>query len=312
MMTFGKRRLDASSSSENLFSPTIKNRSTSFLEESEIRSSEIPRGCWTTQEITQAGWTLGEYRTVLRRLSQRLATWAFVDDFDRAQISKNRDDRDMPRPMTLDDFNMDFGSDQEEDRLVEADDGLDSDDEDFVVDVDKFIGVRKPIFDSCFAFIQKGMPVSMSDVFELVQESKKQKLELRSAQEELDQTQQTLLEAKQNFASKEMEVAGSTTKATENESLRTRFTEQSAVQREHESSILAGQLRLEELKFKNKQLEIELSKSSSGAGVGASISGAGTPFQMVQLTNEEALVVRGAREWKQWVKLMFDIREWPA
>ena len=59
----------------------------------------------------------------------------------------------MPRPMTLDDFNMDFGSDQDEDRPVEADDGLDSDDEDFVADVDKFIGVRKPIFDRCFAFI---------------------------------------------------------------------------------------------------------------------------------------------------------------
>ena len=151
-----------------------KSVNTSFLEESDIRSSEIPRGCWTTQEITESGWTLGEYRTVLRRLSRKLATWAFVDDFDRAQVSNNRDDRDMPRPMTLDDFNMDFGSIQEGDCLAEADDGLDSDDEDFVADVDRFIGVRKPIFDRCFAFIQKGMPVSMSDVFELVQESKKQ------------------------------------------------------------------------------------------------------------------------------------------
>ena len=298
---------------EFILSNDQKSVNTSFLEESDTRSSEIPRGCWTTQEITESGWTLGEYRTVLRRLTRTLAKWAFVDDFDRAQISINRDDRDMPRQMTLDDFNMDFGAVQEEDYLAEADDGLESDDEDFVADVDRFVGVRKPIFDRCFAFIQKGMPVTMSDIFELVQESKRQKVELRSAQEELDQTQQTLKEAEQNFASKEMEGAGATTKAIENESLRNRsFIEQSVVQREHEASMLAGQLKLEELKFRNKQLEMEHSKSLSGAGVGVSLSGAGTPFQMVQMTNEEALVVRGAKEWKQWVKLMVEIKEWPA
>ena len=73
-----------------------------FLEESDSRSEEIPRGEWTAQDITQAGWTLGEYRTVLRRLTRKLVTWALVDNFERAQESRNRD-QDMPIPMQLND-----------------------------------------------------------------------------------------------------------------------------------------------------------------------------------------------------------------
>ena len=63
-------------------------------------------------------------------------------------------------------------------------------------------------------------------------------------------------------------------------------------------------MRLEELKFRNKQLDIELSKSPSGAGAAAARFGAGTPFQMISMTSEEAFVVHGAMEWRQWVKLM--------
>ena len=131
-----------------------------FLEESDTRSEEIPRGEWTAQDISQAGWTLGEYRTVMRRLTRKLVEWARVDNFDRAQDSKNRD-KDMPIPMQLDDFYMDFDAEREEGDIY-------SDDEDFVEDVEKYIGSRKPIFDNCFAFIQKGMPNTLIDVFSVL------------------------------------------------------------------------------------------------------------------------------------------------
>ena len=51
------------------------------------------------------------------------------------------------------------------------------------------------------------MPVTMLDVYEIVQEEKKLKMDLRSTQEELDQAQQALKLAEQQFAFKEVEFA---------------------------------------------------------------------------------------------------------
>ena len=91
--------------------------------------------------------------------------------------------------------------------MTSGDIGENSDDDEFLTDIDNFIGLRKPIFDRCFAFIQKGMPVTMLDIYEIVQEEKRQKTELRSTQEELDQSQQALKLAEQRFTFKEMEFA---------------------------------------------------------------------------------------------------------
>ena len=65
----------------------------SFLEDNDNRSTEIPRGEWSTQDITEAGWDLGELRKVLRRLTRKLARMAIRDNFDRAQIPENQDER---------------------------------------------------------------------------------------------------------------------------------------------------------------------------------------------------------------------------
>ena len=207
-----------------------------FLEESDSRSEEIPRGEWTAQDITQAGWTLGEYRTVLRRLTRKLVEWALVDNFDRAQDSKNRD-RDMPIPMQLNDFYMDFEADREEGDIY-------SDDEDFVEDVEKYIGLRKPIFDNCLAFIQKGMPNTLGDVFELVQDSKRQKVELRSTQEELDQVQQALKEAEEDLAAKEEEVAAFTPNQ--------KFVEQSPAKRQRRIKYFGGAIETRGVSIQNQ------------------------------------------------------------
>ena len=76
----------------------------SFLEENDNRSTEIPRGEWSAQDITEAGWDLGELRKVLRRLTRKLARMAIIDNSDRAQNPKNQDERNLPRQMTLDDM----------------------------------------------------------------------------------------------------------------------------------------------------------------------------------------------------------------
>ena len=144
----------------------------SFLDDNDDRSAEIPRGEWSAQDITEAGWDLGELRQVLRRLTRKLVRMAIHDNFDRAQEFENRDERNLPLQMTLEDLPDLCFSDDEDDEDDEASHhsdpiGENSDDEEFLADIDNFIGLRKPIFDRCFAFIQKGMPVTMLDVYEI-------------------------------------------------------------------------------------------------------------------------------------------------
>ena len=127
--------------------------------ENDNRSTEIPRGEWSAQDITEAGWDFGELRKVLRPLTRKLARMAIIDNCDRAQNPDNQDERNLPRQMTLDDMPDLIDSDDEDDEDDEAshrsraDIGENSDDEEFLADIDNFIGLRKPIFDRCFAFI---------------------------------------------------------------------------------------------------------------------------------------------------------------
>ena len=270
------------------------------MEESDIRSTEIPRGEWTAQDITEAGWDLGEYRKVLRRLTRKLARMAILDNFDRAQIPENQDEQNLPRQMTLDEMPEMIDSDDEDDgetHRSKADDGEDFDGEEFIADVENYICYRKPIFDKCLAYIQKGMPVSLLDIYELVQDAKRQRMDLRSAQEELDQSQQSLKLARQQFAFEEVEFA----------QLATQRIEQSLAQREHDLLFVEKNMALEELRFKNRQLDVQISKSTDGVG-----SGASREIQLITMTSEEAFVVHGAFEFRQWVKLMVEIKEWPG
>ena len=231
---------------------------------------------------------------------------AIHDNFDRAQEFENRDERDLPLQMTLEDLPDLCFSDDEDDEDDEAshhssdDIGENSDDEEFLADIDNFIGLRKPIFDRCFAFIQKGMPVTMLDVYEIVQEEKKVKSDLRSTQEELDQAQQALKLAQQQFAFKEVEFA----------QLVAKRAEQSIEQRDRDLLFVERNMALEELRFKNRQLDMQLSSAPTGGAGAASGFGSGS-IQMISMTSEEAFVVHGAFDWAKWVKLMVDIKEWP-
>ena len=279
----------------------------SFLDDNNDRSAEIPRGEWSAQDITEAGWDLGELRQVLRRLTRKLVRMAIHDNFDRAQEFENRDERNLPLQMTLKDLPDLCFSDDEDDEDDEASHhsdpiGENSDDEEFLADIDNFIGLRKPIFDRCFAFIQKGMPVTLLDVYEIVQEEKKLKSDLRSTQEELDQAQQALKLAEQQMAFKEREFA----------QLVAKRAEQSIEQREHDLLFLEKNMELEGIRLKSRQIDLQLALAPSGGGKAASGFGSASSIQMISMTSEEAYVVHTAFDWVKWVKLMSDIKEWPT
>ena len=51
----------------------------SFLEENGSRSQQIPAFDATLQELVSAGWTISEYRKVMRRLTRQVSRMAFED-----------------------------------------------------------------------------------------------------------------------------------------------------------------------------------------------------------------------------------------
>ena len=75
---------------------------THFLEENESRSKKIPAIDATLQEILSAGWTISEYRKVIRRLTREVARMAFEDCASRSDLLLNResiDGSDYPKVM---------------------------------------------------------------------------------------------------------------------------------------------------------------------------------------------------------------------
>ena len=95
----------------------------------------------------------------------------------------------------------------------------------------------------------------MSDIFELVQDSKRQRHDLQSAQEKLDQAQQDFKEAHVQQDLKGAQILKLS---------REMRIEKSDAQREHEVALIDKSIQLEETHFKTKQLESEILKAQGG------------------------------------------------